>query len=258
LWRIAEELVVRAARHVEIEIEDEDEEGEKEKAARTWGGRCSRFNQSLMELGALVCLPRQPQCGLCPLAKDCVARKQGRVGELPEIGRRTPASRRRFVAFVLQKRGRFLVRQRPADVVNGHLWEFPNAEVAADESVEIRIPKVKTGTPKAFASEGKSEARNPKAGKIPGGAKKYSTMALRDGLASKGAAKSLFGAVPARLEPLCVIRHSITRYRITLEVFRATRERRFPGRTFEGRWLLRRELDELAFTGAHKKILRQL
>ena len=96
-------------------------------------GACSRFNQSLMELGALICTPRQPRCGACPVAKCCLARAQGRVHEFPEAVRRAAVTPRRFVAIVAEKRGRFLVRRRPAGVVNAHLWEFPNYELGKDE-----------------------------------------------------------------------------------------------------------------------------
>ena len=54
-------------------------------------GDPSSFNQAMMELGALVCTPRQPQCGVCPLAGDCRALAEDLVAELPvkrkQIGR---------------------------------------------------------------------------------------------------------------------------------------------------------------------------
>ncbi len=94
---------------------------------------CSQLNQSLMELGALVCTARQPRCDICPVATLCVALKDRRVEQLPNSTPRAPATRRRFVAFVLKRDGKVLVRQRPAGVVNAHLWEFPNVEVANDD-----------------------------------------------------------------------------------------------------------------------------
>jgi len=90
---------------------------------------CSHLNQSLMELGAVICTPRQPKCSSCPLRAYCVARRRGCTASLPHPSRRAAATARRYVAFVAERRGRFLVRQRPADGVNAHLWEFPNVEV---------------------------------------------------------------------------------------------------------------------------------
>ncbi|MGH7972256.1 MAG: A/G-specific adenine glycosylase, partial [Limisphaerales bacterium] len=46
----------------------------------------SHFNQALMELGALVCSPREPKCPVCPLANGCVAFRDGRVSQLPMKG----------------------------------------------------------------------------------------------------------------------------------------------------------------------------
>jgi A/G-specific adenine glycosylase len=92
-------------------------------------GPCSALNQSLMELGATICLPRQPRCTECPLRGRCVACRTGRTAEIPNLGPRPAATDRRFAAFLVQHRGRWLVRRRPAGVVNAHLWEFPNAEL---------------------------------------------------------------------------------------------------------------------------------
>lgn len=89
----------------------------------------SHFNQSLMELGALICTPRSPSCERCPVQKTCVAINTNRVEQLPELEKRQAATERKFVAFVVEKNNRWLVQQRPAGVVNAHLWEFPNLEV---------------------------------------------------------------------------------------------------------------------------------
>jgi A/G-specific adenine glycosylase len=82
-----------------------------------------------MELGALVCTPRNAQCLICPVKKLCVAFKENRVDELPNLGKRETATARHFIAFAVERDGKFLVQQRPAGVVNAQLWEFPNLEV---------------------------------------------------------------------------------------------------------------------------------
>ena len=96
--------------------------------------RCSELNQSLMELGALVCAPRQMRCSVCPVRKFCFALREDRLAEFPMRPPRAPATERRFLAFVARKQNRFLVRQRPGGAVNGHLWEFPNIEVGLEDS----------------------------------------------------------------------------------------------------------------------------
>ncbi len=90
--------------------------------------RCSELNQSLMELGALVCMPRQAKCSDCPVRPHCFAFCNGQVEKFPQLAARAPATERRFTAFVARKQTHFLVQQRPDGVVNAHLWEFPNVE----------------------------------------------------------------------------------------------------------------------------------
>ena len=113
LWLIAEQLVIGASGLAHAS--------------------CSQINQSLMELGALVCTPKQPRCDVCPVAAHCVAFQENRVDRLPRRTRRPLTTRRNFAAFIIKRNGQVLVRQRPAQVVNAHLWEFPNVELALDE-----------------------------------------------------------------------------------------------------------------------------
>jgi len=93
------------------------------------GGDPARLNQGMMELGALICLPRHPQCPACPLRRDCFAWRMNRVEEFPTPARRAAVTQRRFIALVVSDGGRLLVRRRAATVVNAGLWEFPNVEV---------------------------------------------------------------------------------------------------------------------------------
>ena len=140
LWQLAEELVQQAA---------------ASRITHHASRPCSQLNESLMELGALVCTPRQPQCELCPIARRCVAYQEDRVDELPAFSRRLPATPRRFAAFVAQRGGRFLVRQRPEGVVNAHLWEFPNVELAPNDGDLHQAARlalgVRTGRPNCSA-----------------------------------------------------------------------------------------------------------
>ena len=110
---------------------------------------CSYLNQSLMELGALVCTPRNPQCLTCPVKKLCVAFAENRVDELPNLGKRESATARRFIAFAVEHNGKLLVRQRPSGIVNAHLWEFPNFEINGDQTDPLELfQKQFSGAPK--------------------------------------------------------------------------------------------------------------
>jgi A/G-specific adenine glycosylase len=186
LWQLASEVVSAAA---------SEQSG------------CSHLNQALMELGAVICLPQTPKCGSCPLRRCCVALATDRVDRLPNLPARMPATQRRFLAFVVNRNGHFLVRQRPDGVVNQRLWEFPNVEVTNGEAVR----------PKSIAEK-------------------------------------LLGMRLASFENVGVIRHSITRYRIAVDVFRCAVQRKSKA----GQWLTLKEVDQRALTSAHRKILAKI
>jgi A/G-specific adenine glycosylase len=87
------------------------------------------FNQSLMELGATVCVPKQPLCGDCPVRLHCQARQQGLENQLPLNGARPTASRREKHLLVIEKKGKILLWQRPADSRRlAGFWELPERD----------------------------------------------------------------------------------------------------------------------------------
>jgi A/G-specific adenine glycosylase len=201
LWQLAEALVLLA--------EAQCLKWQKDPGLRgprfNWGNSpCSSLNQSLMELGALICTPRIPQCAICPARKICTAFRTNRAAELPNLEKREAATARRFIAFVIEHDGKLLVRQRPKGMLNSHLWEFPNLEVAIRKADE--------------------------------------TSLMREFL----------GILPATLEPLGTVKHSITRYRITLDAFFASFTKR-PA-ALVGVWIAPDRMRRLAFTAAHKKL----
>jgi A/G-specific adenine glycosylase len=88
------------------------------------------FNQGLMELGAVVCVPGQPRCERCPLAASCQARAAGRQGELPVVARRRPDADKPLLqatAGWMIRRGRLLLARRRPEGLFGGLWELPQA-----------------------------------------------------------------------------------------------------------------------------------
>lgn len=223
LWQLAEELVV-FAHEQSGETPGEPVSTRLGKATTARGdapptqptqanNSCSHLNQSLMELGALICTPRNAQCLICPVKKLCVAFNENRVEALPNLDKRETATARYFIAFVIGHRGKFLVRQRPADGVNAHLWEFPNVELGARHCEPEQL------------------------------------LADFDGLRETNPRGE-------KLTPLCTVKHSITRYRITLEAFRVSATKRT--NLMAGSWKTPAQMKALAFTSAHKKILAQL
>ena len=93
-------------------------------------GQCSEFTQSLMELGATVCLPNgAPLCLTCPLAGICLASQNGLTDEIPVRKAKAARPVKEFAVVVLRDTaGRFAVRRRPETGLLAGLYEFPNLE----------------------------------------------------------------------------------------------------------------------------------
>ncbi|CAM3674000.1 A/G-specific adenine glycosylase [Cohnella lubricantis] len=98
-------------------------------------GAAGDFNQALMELGAMVCTPRSPQCLICPVTEHCAGRLAGREEELPvKTKAKPPKPQHRLAVLAERADGRVLVRQRPSRGLLARLWELPHVE-APSESI---------------------------------------------------------------------------------------------------------------------------
>lgn len=94
------------------------------------------FTQALMELGAMICVPRKPQCLVCPVASGCAAFASGQAAELPV---KTPKKARRVVTVValwIERNGELLVEQRAADGLLANMWQLPAIESTAPIAME--------------------------------------------------------------------------------------------------------------------------
>lgn len=96
--------------------------------------RPGAFNQALMDLGATVCLPKNPQCSQCPLQPMCLAYAQNRQKELPVRISKTKKRAEELTVFLLLQDGRVALRQRPASGLLASLWEYPHTAGALDET----------------------------------------------------------------------------------------------------------------------------
>lgn len=193
-WGKATELVERAAN-----FEDHFERA------------CGKLNESLMELGALVCTPQQPACDRCPAKKHCFAFRNSCVENLPELEKRVAQTERTFVALVFLRGSKTLVRRRAEGQVNAGLWEFPNIELATAGGLRRQLTELAVGLPTRKFAE---------------------------------------------------IKHTITRYRITLSVYSAMVEDPASARDLQeklgGKWLSLGAASRLPFSSAHARIRQQL
>jgi A/G-specific adenine glycosylase len=87
------------------------------------------WNQAVMELGATICLPRQPACPVCPLRADCRAAAEGLQDELPEKRSRRAPVEVTVAAAVLESDGRFLLVRRREGRLMGRMWEVPQTSL---------------------------------------------------------------------------------------------------------------------------------
>lgn len=88
------------------------------------------YNQALMDLGASICIPKNPRCLICSLMKVCKARQNGTQNERPVKMPKKHVPHHVHVAGLMIRRGRVLLARRPSKGLLGGMWEFPNGRVA--------------------------------------------------------------------------------------------------------------------------------
>lgn len=99
------------------------------------------YTQSLMELGALVCLPENPACGVCPMKGNCMAEREGWQSLLPTMPKKSEKKRIRLAVFFICGKGGVLLRKRPSKGVLAGMWEFPNAEAETETELAAILEK---------------------------------------------------------------------------------------------------------------------
>ena len=146
-----------------------------------------KVNQALMELGSLICKPKNPDCGRCPLKRSCSAFDWGLQNEIPQPGKKLEFQNENHQLVVVEDCGRFLMHRNPPGHWWAGLWDFPRVRTRATTS----------------------QLNSPKPGVLAG---------LQDELAN---ALDLTCVIQ---EPLLTLKHGVTKYRITLYCFRARLE----------------------------------
>lgn len=88
----------------------------------------SSFNQGLMELGAIVCTPKSPMCGLCPVNDVCFAYERNAQSELPVKTKKGKTQTIQYDALVYEEAGKIAVEQRPDTGLLAGMWQYPLVE----------------------------------------------------------------------------------------------------------------------------------
>jgi len=101
--------------------------------------------QALMDLGASICTPKRPACGLCPLFEACAGRLRGDQESFPHKAPKKTGDLRRGAAFVVTRGDELLVRTRPEKGLLGGMTEVPGSDWRAaqdDEDALKQAPRL--------------------------------------------------------------------------------------------------------------------
>ena len=172
------------------------------------------FNQALMELGALVCGPKNPDCPSCPVNMHCESHRLGIASQRPVLPPSKKIVRIDMATGVLIHQGRIFIQKRPAKGVWANLWEFPGGRLESRESPEQALVR-----------------------------EYYEETEFNIG----------------HLQKIKVIRHSYTKYRVTLSCYFC----RLLDRSItpslhaaqEYRWISSSLLDDFAFPAPHRQLI---
>ncbi len=248
IWSLAEKLVTAAARMKPMKFAN---------SAMLLAGPCSALNQSLMELGATICVPRQPKCNECPLRSNCIAQRDDLIEVIPNLGKRPATTSRTLHTFIVRHGDKYFVRQRPKGEVNGGFWEFPNIEVTRDRTTPRQSLKrlfakpVRAGESGDLTSTRGSHVAATQESRAPKG---YPPTPRQPERGSPEPQQHPIQSRVVQLRPFGRIQHTITRYRITQHIFAATAASTTVVGTMNGKWYTRSELKKLPFVSAQKSI----
>jgi A/G-specific adenine glycosylase len=105
--------------------------------------RVGDFNQALMELGALVCTPANPNCPVCPVARWCTANRLVLQNAIPPPAKPKERVEVREVGVVLRDGPTVLLCRRPPTATRwANMWEFPHGEVRDGETLDAAAERV--------------------------------------------------------------------------------------------------------------------
>jgi A/G-specific adenine glycosylase len=99
-------------------------------------------NQALMELGAVICVARNPDCPRCPINAYCTARALGVQNERPVRRPRAALPHRHLVAALISREGRLLLVRRVPRGLLGGLWELPGGQRAPSEAPTTALARI--------------------------------------------------------------------------------------------------------------------
>lgn len=182
-------------------------------------GSGGELNQALMELGGTICKPTAPGCDVCPVRQFCHALRDGVVDQIPEVSTRKLMTDVHECALLIHRKGKWLVRQIPEGERWAGLWDFPR----------LKLGTLRNGIAPALS-----------------------------GLNLSGRLKEEFGIEAELIDQLKRMKHTVTRYKIQLDL--AVMEYASGKFSIAGpaRWCKSEELQELPLPVTGRKIAHLL
>jgi A/G-specific adenine glycosylase len=104
-------------------------------------GRAGEYNQGLMDLGSLVCTPKQPQCPVCPLSKNCLANSLGVQSARPVKPAKNSLPHHIVSSAIIRRGEQVLIAQRPQSGLLGGMWEFPGGKTEPGEDLVTALKR---------------------------------------------------------------------------------------------------------------------
>ncbi|MCE5208110.1 MAG: A/G-specific adenine glycosylase [Chloroflexi bacterium] len=98
-------------------------------------GKAGQFNQAVMDLGATICTPRNPNCPACPVSSLCEANQLGIQEQRPVLETRQSIPHLIVTAGVIQRDGYVFLARRPPNGLLGGMWEFPGGKCEPGEGL---------------------------------------------------------------------------------------------------------------------------
>ena len=204
-------------------------------------GHSNPFNQALMDLGSMLCIPKDPQCPRCPLRYLCKAKTSGTPERYPSKVAKKKIPHITAISAVIQKDGRVPLNKRPPNGLLGGLWEFPNWKIEPLDS-----PAFKAGACSRFTL---SRAYYPT---LKGGASRGRTgeEKRRLRLRLRNHIKKEMGINVEVKEPIGVFHQTYSHFKLTLHVYHC---QALDGKT-NGKWVPLKNLPLLPMSRVHRRI----
>lgn len=102
-----------------------------------------KYNQAIMDFGATICKPKNPECAICPLNENCIAFNEDIIAELPFKSKKVKVLKRYFVAFHIETTEGLIIEQRTEKDIWKQLFQFPLFEINSfDKNIEKQSAQI--------------------------------------------------------------------------------------------------------------------